>query len=73
MATITYTFGGDAASLGTAKKESLTYEMRETATEWKLLSADDALKVEWKWSKKDYATFEEWCTALKDSGFNITK
>ena len=73
MATITYTFGGDAASLGTAKKESLTYEMRETATEWKLLSADDALKVEWKWSKKDCATFDDWCVALKDNGFDIVK
>ena len=73
MATITYTFNGKANSLGTAQKDSLTYEMRETATKWKLVSSVSTLKTEWKWSKKDYATFEEWCTALKDSGFNITK
>lgn len=73
MATITYTFGGDTDSLGTAKKESLIYEMRETATEWKLVSADATLKVEWKWSKKDCATFDDWCVALRDNGFDIVK
>jgi len=73
MATITYTLNGKANSLGTAQKDSLTYEMRETATEWKLVSSDSTLKTEWKWSKKDYATFEEWCIALKDSGFNVVK
>lgn len=73
MATITYTFGGDAASLGTATKDGLTYEMRETASEWKLVSADDTLKVEWKWSKKDCATFDDWCVALRDNGFDIVK
>ena len=71
MATITYTFGGNTDSLGTAKKDSLTYVMRETATEWKLVSADDTLKVEWKWSKKDYATYEKWCEVLVADGFII--
>ena len=73
MATITYTFDGNADSLGTAKKDSLTYLMRETATEWKLVSADDTLKVEWKWSKNDCETFDDWCAALKDNGFDIVK
>jgi len=73
MATITYTFGGNEDSLGTVKKDSLTYVMRETATEWKLVSADDTLKVEWKWSKKDCETFDDWCVALKDNGFDIVK
>ncbi len=73
MATITYTFNGKSNSLGTAQKDSLTYEMHETATEWKLMNSDSVLKAEWKWSKKDYATFEDWCIALKDSGFNIIK
>ena len=73
MATITYTFDGNADSLGTAKKDSLTYLMRETESEWKLVSADDTLKVEWKWSKKDCETFDDWCAALKDNGFDIVK
>lgn len=72
MATITYTFGNNTGSRGTATKNGLVFEMRELVKEWKL-TMSGAVRIEYKYSKKDFPTFEEWTEALLADGYEIKK
>lgn len=72
MATITYTFGKTTGNRGTAAKDGLVFEMRELEKEWKLIMSG-AVTIEYKYSKKDFPTFEEWTETLIADGYEIKK
>jgi len=72
MSTITYTFknGKVEGITGKASKDGVVYSMKETSASWHL-STGDSVKIELKWSKKDFPTYEEWKSMLVDEGYTV--
>ena len=72
MATFTYTIKGEDEILGYVLNSGLKYRIKETANEWKLIN-DDGVKIELKWSKKDFDSYEDFLKILEEEGFVLEK